>query len=168
MSSLDVVVIGGGQAGLALGFYLRRTSLSYRILDAQPGPGGAWRHTWRSLRLFSPARFSSLPGWVMEGGPDYYPTRDEALDYLSRYEERYGIQVDRPVRVRIVRREGEELMVDTDRGTLRTHAVVSATGTWERPHVPDYHGRDAFEGVQLHSASYVSPEGFAGMRVLVI
>ena len=76
----DVVVVGGGQAGLATGFYLRRTGLSYRILDDGSVPGGAWHRTWNSLRLFSPARFSSLPGWIMEGGPDYYPSRDEAID----------------------------------------------------------------------------------------
>jgi putative flavoprotein involved in K+ transport len=200
--TLDVVVIGGGQAGLALGFYLRRTSLSHVILDAQSEPGGAWLHTWRSLRLFSPARFSSLPGWVMPGGPDYYPTRDEALAYLRGYEERYAIPVERPARVREVRRDGEphegggdvpraegagvprgdrsntarevhggggELVLEcTDGRTWRARAVVSATGTWEAPIVPELPGRSEFEGVQLHSGSYVTPEPFTGRRVLVV
>src|SRR5690606_31260072 len=70
-----VVVIGGGQAGLAVGYYLRRTGLPFEILDAEEGPGGAWRHAWRSLRLFSPAQWSSLPGRLMPGGTDRYPTR---------------------------------------------------------------------------------------------
>jgi cation diffusion facilitator CzcD-associated flavoprotein CzcO len=167
--TLDVVVIGGGQAGLALGFYLRRTELSYAILDAQSEPGGAWLHTWRSLRLFSPARFSSLPGRVMPGGPDYYPTREEAIHYLRSYEEHYGIPVERPVRVRDVRRDGEALRVETTDGRgWRTRAVVSATGTWEAPFVPHYPGRHDFEGVQLHSARYWTPEPFAGKRVLVV
>ena len=182
---LDVVVIGGGQAGLAVGFYLRRTGLSYLILDSQSGPGGAWLHTWKSLRLFSPARFSSLPGWVMDGGPDYYPTRDEALDYLRRYEARYELPVERPVRVMGVRREGELLVVEGRRldGRAASHggeatsgtvqrwtsaALVSATGTRERPYVPEYPGAREFRGVQIHSMSYVSPEPFGGKRVLVI
>jgi putative flavoprotein involved in K+ transport len=167
--TLDVVVIGGGQAGLALGFYLRRTKLSHTVLDAQSEPGGAWLHSWRSLRLFSPARFSSLPGRVMEGGPDYYPTRDEALAYLRSYEQHYEIPVERPVRAGSVRRDGEELLVESDDGRRwRGRAVVSATGTWEAPIVPEYPGRSNFEGVQLHSAHYSTPEPFARKRVLVV
>jgi cation diffusion facilitator CzcD-associated flavoprotein CzcO len=100
----DVVVIGGGQAGLVTGFYLRRTELSWTLLDAQARPGGAWVRAWDSLRLFSPARFSSLPGWLMPGGTDAYPSRDEAADYLAQYEARYGFPVERPVHVRAVRR----------------------------------------------------------------
>ena len=79
----DVIVIGGGQAGLSVGYYLRRTNLNYVILDAQTEPGGAWRHGWESLKLFSPAQWSSLPGWLMPGGgTNKYPTRDEVLSYL--------------------------------------------------------------------------------------
>lgn len=164
----DVVVIGGGQAGLAVGYYLRRTSLSFAILDAQEEPGGSWLHAWDSLRLFSPARFSSLPGWIMEGGPDHYPTRDEALGYLRRYEERYELPVERPVRATAVRRDGELLRVETDRGDWLAAAVVGATGSWERPYVPEYPGRERFRGEQLHSAHYRSPRPFAGRRVLVV
>ena len=82
----DVIVIGGGQSGLALGYYLRRTGLSDVILDNQECPGGSWPRSWNSLRLFSPAQWSSLPGMIMSAGGDYYPTRDEAVDYLKRYE----------------------------------------------------------------------------------
>jgi len=164
---LDVVVIGGGQAGLAVGYYLRRTPLRWVILDAQDGPGGAWPHAWRSLRLFSPARYSSLPGWMMPGG-DAYPTRDEAIDYLARYEERYALAVRRPVRVSAVRREGGGFRVESDAGEWRARAVVSATGTWASPYVPSYPGRELYRGVQLHSSRYDSPDEFAGKRVLVV
>jgi putative flavoprotein involved in K+ transport len=163
----DVVVIGGGQSGLAVGYYLRRTSLRWTILDAQDAPGGAWPRAWRSLRLFSPARFSSLPGWLMPGG-DAYPTRDEAIDYLARYEERYGLAVRRPVRVTAVRREGGGFRVESDAGEWRARAVVSATGTWAAPSVPGYPGRESFQGLQLHSSRYASPDEFAGNRVLVV
>ncbi|HYR10974.1 MAG TPA: ArsO family NAD(P)H-dependent flavin-containing monooxygenase [Longimicrobium sp.] len=168
MQSLDVVVIGGGQAGLAVGYYLRRTELSWAILDAQPGPGGAWPRAWDSLRLFSPARFSSLPGWLMPGGTDDYPPRDAAVEYLAQYEARYGFPVERPVHVRAVRRAEGGFLLDTDRGERRAAAVVSATGSWARPYVPDVPGRGAFRGIQLHSAEYRSPDDLAGRRVLVV
>ncbi|HEX6038640.1 ArsO family NAD(P)H-dependent flavin-containing monooxygenase [Longimicrobium sp.] len=164
----EVVVIGGGQAGLATGFYLRRTDLSWLILDDQAGPGGAWRRTWDSLRLFSPARFSSLPGWLMPGGADTYPTRDEAADYLARYETRYGFPVERPVHARAVTREEGIFRIATDGATWTADAVVSATGSWAHPVVPDVPGRETFLGVQIHSAEYRGPDAFAGRRVLVV
>lgn len=163
-----VVVIGGGQAGLAVGYYLRRTGLPFVILDAEPGPGGAWRHAWRSLRLFSPAQWSSLPGRLMPGGTGHYPDREEALAYLADYEARYHLPVRRPVRVAAVRRAGDGLRVESDAGDLDAEAVVSATGSWRRPFLPPYPGRETFRGPQLHSAEYRDPAPFAGKRVMVV
>jgi putative flavoprotein involved in K+ transport len=165
---LDVVVIGGGQAGLALGYYLRRTGLSFVILDAGPAPGGAWQHTWPSLRLFSPARWSSLPGWIMPGGPDYYPTRAELLAYLTEYERRYALPLRRPVSVSAVEPDGAQLLVTSQRETWRARAVVSATGTWSAPVVPCFAGQGQFRGELLHASDYRSPLPFAGRRVLVV
>lgn len=164
----QVIVIGGGQAGLAMGFYLRRTELSWTILDEQDHPGGAWRRAWDGLRLFSPARFSSLPGWLMPGGSDDYPTRDETLQYLAEYEARYGLHIERPVHVRAVHREDGRFRIDTDGEPWTADAVVSATGTWANPILPPIPGREAFRGVQIHSAEYRSPDAFAGRRVLVV
>jgi putative flavoprotein involved in K+ transport len=164
---IDVVVIGGGQAGLATGYYLRRTGLEFVILDAEDGPGGAWRHGWESLRLFSPAKWSSLPGWIMPGGEDYYPSVQELLDYFTQYEERYNLPIQRPVRVSAMRDDGDCLLVETDRGNWRARAVVSATGSWRNPYIPDIPGRDLFRGDQIHSADYVTPLAFSGQRVLV-
>jgi putative flavoprotein involved in K+ transport len=177
---LDVAVIGGGQAGLATGYYLAREGLSFAILDANDGPGGAWRHGWDSLRAFSPASWTSLPGWMMPGGQEEFPARDEVVEYLGAYEERYGLPVYRPVWVENIRREdanGESLVVEartsgrsggTTSVKLPARTVVSATGTWSNPYVPDYPGRKSFRGEQLHSARYRSPEPFAGQRVLVV
>jgi len=164
----DVIVVGGGQSALALGYYLRRTALSYVLLDEQAEPGGAWLHTWPSLRLFSPAQWSSLPGRLMPGGTSHYPSRDEALDYLRDYEARYSIPVQRPVRVLDVRRDGDHLKVRTDGGELEARAVVSATGTWSSPNVPRLPGAERYRGVVVHSSRYDGPERFVGRRVVVV
>lgn len=178
----DVVVIGGGQAGLALGYHLKRaqrdTSFTFLILDEQSSSGGAWRHAWDSLRLFSPAEWSSLPGWPLPraqaerysaGEVPEYPSRDDVVAYLAAYEARYELPVERPVRVQAVRAgESGGMIVETDGGSLTTRAVVSATGMWARPFTPTLPGLDRFEGTQIHSGHYRSPDGFAGQRVLVV
>jgi putative flavoprotein involved in K+ transport len=165
---IDVVVVGGGQAALAIAYYLRRTALSYVVLDAGEEPGGAWRQTWRSLRLFSPAQWSSLPGHLMPGGTGYYPTRDEALAYLEDYEARYAVPVVRPARVTAVVRDGDRLRVESSAGIWRARAVVSATGTWSAPNVPDLPGASEFRGRVIHSAHYRSAAELAGQRVIVV
>lgn len=169
----DVVVIGGGQAGLSTGFYLRRTGLSYVILDAQPEAGGAWTKAWKSLTLFSPAQWSSLPGWLMPGGgTDKYPSRDEVISYLRQYEDRYNLPVKRPVQVTAVKSDSDELsenlIVESSTGNYFAKAVVSATGSWKKSYVPQYPGQEDFAGVQIHSAFYESPKQFAGRRIIVV
>ncbi len=165
----DIIIIGGGQMGLALGYYLRRAGADFLILDAETGPGGAWRHGWDSLRLFSPAGYSSLPGWLMPPTTHKgYPTRDDVLAYLTNYEARYQLPIRRPVRVQAVERAGGDLELLTDQGRLAARQVVSATGTWSHPFIPDVPGRAQFRGRQVHSAHYVRPDDFAGQHVLVV
>ena len=166
--SLDVAVVGGGQSALAVGYYLRRTALSYALVDEQPDAGGAWRHAWPSLRLFSPAQWSSLPGWLMPRTAEAYPTRDEVRAYLTAYERRYELPVERPVHVAGVHRHGGLLRVSTDRGDLLARAVVSATGSWASPVIPQIPGGDGYAGRVLHSAHYPGPDAFDGQRVVVV
>lgn len=169
MSTVDVAVIGGGQAGLAAGFYLRRAGLDFVILDAGPTPGGAWPYAWETLRLFSPERHSSLPGWPMPRyRGDGYPDAAHVTAYLAAYEARYRLPVHRPVRVDAVHGDGDFLRIDADTGTWRARHVISATGTWARPYVPAYPGRTAFAGRQLHTVEYRSRTAFAGQRVAVV
>jgi cation diffusion facilitator CzcD-associated flavoprotein CzcO len=104
----------------------------------------------------------------MPGGAENYPTRDEVVSYLTDYEERFELPVRRPVRVEGVYREDERLAVKIGPVRLPVRAVVSATGTWRRPYVPDYPGRETFRGEQTHSGHYVRPEPYAGKRVLVV
>lgn len=169
MQSHDIVIIGAGQMGLSLGYYLRRAKADFLILDAEDGPGGAWRHGWDSLRLFSPAGYSSLPGWLMPPPAHKgYPTRDDVIDYLTLYEQRYQLPIRRPVRVEAVERAEPHLLVRTDTGDFTACNVVNGTGTWSKPYIPDVPGRELFKGRQVHSAHYERPEEFAGQTVLVV
>lgn len=165
----DIVIIGGGQMGLSVGYYLRRAGADFLILDAEAGAGGAWRHGWDSLRLFSPAGYSSLPGWLMPPpAHEGYPTRDDVLDYLSRYEARYQFPIIRPVQVQSVERTGDRLVMVTDKGQFTARAIVSATGTWAHPYIPSFKGLRLFKGTQIHSAHYVRPDDYVGQTVLVV
>ncbi|MFF4775788.1 ArsO family NAD(P)H-dependent flavin-containing monooxygenase [Microtetraspora fusca] len=168
-SLVDVLVIGGGQAGLAAGYHLRRAKADFVILDAQDTPGGAWQHAWPSLRLFSPAQYSSLPGRGMRPPPGGgYPSAAHTVAYLSEYEQRYQLPIIRPARVRAVRRGVDRLAVETDVGAWQARTVISATGTWWRPYIPYYPGIRDFHGRQLHTADYRGPQPFHGRRVVIV
>lgn len=164
----DVIVIGGGQSGLAVGYYLRRSGLSFLILDREEKPGGSWQHYWESLRLFSPAQWSSLPGIVMPGGGDYYPTRDETIEYIRAYERKYELPVLRPVAVTSVEKDKTEFIVTTSAGDFYARALVSATGSFGNAYTPAFPGMGRFRGRILHSANYHRPESFGGQRVAVV
>ena len=168
MESFDVIVIGGGQSGLAVGYYLRRTGLSYIIIDDQNEGGGAWLHTWKSLRLFSPAQWSSLPGVIMAGGADYYPTRDVTIEYLKYYETKYNLPIRRPEQVKDVTKIDDGFEVETSKGIYHAKVVVSATGSFSNPYLPEFTGREKFKGTIIHSSEYESPDQFIGKRVAVV
>ncbi|MFI0966539.1 ArsO family NAD(P)H-dependent flavin-containing monooxygenase [Streptomyces sp. NPDC021080] len=164
-----VVVIGGGQAGLAAGYHLRRLGIEFVILDARSTPGGAWQRTWESLHLFSPAAHSSLPGRFMPPQPgQVHPDARHVVEYLTDYEKRYELPVERPVRVIGVHRDGLFLRVETDSGTWQARAVISATGTWWRPFLPTVPGRTAFEGRRMHTVEYSSPDDLRGRKIVVV
>ncbi|MDN5726236.1 MAG: ArsO family NAD(P)H-dependent flavin-containing monooxygenase [Propionibacteriales bacterium] len=169
----EVVVIGGGQAGLAIGHHLRRSGRQpgsdFVILDAAEQPGGAWRHLWSSMQLFSPAEYSSLPGlpmpaWQGAGNPD----AAHVVDYLTTYEHHHELAVRRPVQVKRVRTDEPELVLETSAGQIRARRVVNATGSWTRPWVPSWAGLATFPGRQRHTVSYAGPEEFVDQRVVVV
>ncbi len=172
---VDVVVVGAGQAGLASAYHLRRRGLEpeegYVVLDANPGPGGAWRHRWPSLTLGDAHGIHDLPGLPL-GSPDpTVPASQVVADYYGRYEAEFDLPVRRPVRVTSVTSpDGPDgrLLVDTDRGLWRTRALISATGTWDRPYWPHYPGRDRFAGRQLHTHDFRTAEEFRGQHVVVV
>ena len=164
----DCIIIGGGQSGLACSYFLRRSKLDYCLLDNQEKSGGSWLHAWDSLKLFSPAEFSSIPGWMMPRGKGEYPTRDEVLDYFSNYEGRYDFPILRPVHVKNVSLLDGVFHLETNQGEFLTRALISATGTWQNPYLPSYPGQELFSGEQVHSSRYKNSDPFQGKRVLVI
>lgn len=164
----DVIIVGGGQAALSVAYFLRRTNRSVLILDAEDAGGGAWQHGWDSLRLFSPANWSSIAGWPMPSSGEQYPSRNQVICYLRQYEARYNLSVQRPVLVTAVERRDHGFAVKAGDRSWDARVVVSATGTWRNPFIPELEGRSTFGGLQVHSAHYVSPSAFQGLRVMVV
>lgn len=164
----DLIIVGGGQSALACAFFLRREDIDYIILDIQEECGGSWRHTWDSLTLFSPPEHSSLPGWQMPESKGEFPTNDETIEYLCKYEDRYDFPVERPVKVNSVNKNEGVFNLKTSKGVYKSKTLISATGTFQRPFIPDVPGRNKFEGKQLHSADYRSPEEFENKKVVIV
>ncbi|CCQ45861.1 FAD dependent oxidoreductase family protein [Pseudarthrobacter siccitolerans] len=168
----DVVVIGAGQAGLSAAYHLQRRGLDFTVLDAEEGPGGAWRHRWKSLRMATVNGISDLPGIAKPAVDPREPSSEFLTRYFRDYEEELGLRVQRPVKVASVSREDDDpagrLLVSTSRGDWSAAAVINATGTWTRPFWPIYPGQHTFRGRQLHVADYVSAEEFVGHHVIVV
>jgi cation diffusion facilitator CzcD-associated flavoprotein CzcO len=168
----DVVVIGAGQAGLSAAFHLQRRGLEFAVLDAEEGPGGAWRHRWKSLRMATVNGISDLPGIAKPAVDPREPSSEFLTRYFRDYEQELGLQVLRPVKVSSVSREDDDpagrLLVSTSRGDWSAAALINATGTWTRPFWPIYPGQSTFRGRQLHVADYVSAEEFEGKHVIVV
>jgi thioredoxin reductase len=168
MKQFDIIIIGGGQSGLAVGYYLRRTNLFFIILDKEKEAGGAWQHNWESLRLFSPAQWSSLPGIIMSGGTDYYPTRSETIEYIKEYERKYNLPIKRPVEVFTVKKEAHGFSLETSDGIYFAKALVSSTGSFYNPFIPEILGMKNFKGTVIHSSQYHSANEFRNKRVAIV
>ena len=166
----DIVIVGGGQAGLASAYAATCAGLQPVVLEAGPEPTGSWPSYYESLELFSPARYSALPGRPMPGDPQRYPTRDELAAYLRDYAGWLGADIRTNQRVTGVGGLGDhELEVETERGlVLRAPYVVAATGGFGRPHRPRLTGEDDYRGEVLHTSEYRRPGSYAGQRVVVV
>jgi putative flavoprotein involved in K+ transport len=165
---LDVIVVGAGQAGLAIGHFLAAQGRDFAILEAADAPAAAWRARWDSLRLFTPAGRDSLPGLPFPGDPKRYPTRDEVVDYLTGYAEHFALPVRCGTRVDAVERRGAAYVVAAGGEELTADQVVLATGPFQRPRVPGFAAGLGAGVPQVHSSDYRSPAQLPDGPVLVV
>ena len=165
---LDAVVIGGGQAGLAIAWHLKREGLRFVVLEAESQLGHTWRQRWDSLKLFTPAQYDGLPGMPFPGPADTYPTKDPVADYLQTYVTAFDLPVRLNARVTSLTRTDHGFEVRTADDTIQARQIVVATGPFQVPFVPP-----AAQGLepavtQVHSASYRNPDALPGGPVLVV
>jgi putative flavoprotein involved in K+ transport len=168
LEQYEVVVVGGGQAGLALGYYLARQGRRFLILEREHDVAPAWRDRWDSLTLFTPRAYDSLPGLEFRGEPDSYPTRDEVLDYLQGYAAHFDLPVRLGTPAARVSREGDIFAVELAEGQIAAEQVVIATGPFQEPRIPALAERLAREVVHMHSTSYRRPSDLPDGRTLVV
>ena len=164
----DVVVIGAGQAGLAIGYFLARQGRRFMILEAADGVGVAWRGRWDSLVLFTPRRYDALPGLAFPGDPDGYPTRDDVIAYLDQYAATFDLPIDFNSPVRSLSQENGAFRISVDRRQVVADQVVVATGPFQRPRTPQVADQLAPEVFQTHSTGYHRPSEVPDGRVLVV
>jgi putative flavoprotein involved in K+ transport len=166
--SIETVVIGGAQAGLATSYHLKRLGLDHVILDENEQVGAAWRNRWESLRLFTPGRYDSLPGMPYPGPPNSIPGKDDIADYLQTYASRFGLPVRTGVKVDRVAAEGDRYLVDAADAQIRAKNVVVATGAFHTPRVPAFASRLNPDIVQVRASDYQRPSQIREGPVLVV
>ncbi|AYF73407.1 NAD(P)/FAD-dependent oxidoreductase [Nocardia yunnanensis] len=185
---VDILVIGAGQAGLSVGYHLRRLGLrperDFLLVDHSPAPGGAWQFRWPSLTLSTVNHVHDLPGMsfeeTLEPGSENVQAATAVPRYFDRYEQRFDLRVRRPVTVTVVcdrataatcpNQEVDGLLHAElePADTLRVRGLVNATGTWDKPFIPYYRGTETFAGRQLHAHDYRTAADFAGKHVVVV
>jgi len=164
----ETIIIGGGQAGLAVGYHLAQRDRSFAILEASERIGDSWRNRFDSLRLYSPARVDGLPGWSFPAHAHAYPTKDEMAAYLEAYAERFELPVITGVGVDSLRRDGDGYAVRAGAHRFTAENVVVASGTFQQPKVPEFAAELDPRITQMHSHDYRNPSQLQDGPVLVV
>ena len=167
-NSLDVIVVGAGQAGLATAYHLSRLGARFLVVDSASEIGQSWRTRWESLRLFTPAQYDGLPGMRFPAPDGVYPTKDMVADYLSDYAAHFALPVRLGCGVSRLEQGANGFVVHTNQEPLSARQVVIATGPFQRPSIPSQAAGLSDGVVQLHSADYHRPSDVAAGPVLVI
>jgi putative flavoprotein involved in K+ transport len=169
VEQFDTIVVGGGQAGLAVGYYLKRQGRPFVILDRNERIGGSWRtRAWNSLRLFTPARYNGLPGWPFPASKWTYPTARETADYLEAYAKRFDLPVRTRMTVDRLTKIGGRFVVECGDRRFEADSVVVATGFYGTPSVPDFAPGLDPRIVQMHSSDYREPSQLRPGGVLLV
>lgn len=166
--TLDVIVIGAGQAGLSMGYYLKQSSLSFLLLDSRSRAGESWRERYDSLELFTPRRYSQLPGLNFPGDPNALPNKDDTADYLQEYAASFALPIRFNRTVTRLEKSDSVFIVSTNEETFRAKQVVVATGPFQTPFIPAIAQNVSSQVVQLHTAEYKNPQQLQPGNVLVI
>jgi putative flavoprotein involved in K+ transport len=165
----SVVVIGAGQSGLAAARALLEHNVVPVVVEARDRAAGSWPCYYDSLKAFSPAGFSAMPGMSFPGDPDRYPARDEVAGYLERYAAALGVEIQTGTRVAAVREKDRQFVVETADGhQLWADGIVAASGSFSSPYRPGFAGQESFTGELRHVADYRNPAPYAGKRVIVV
>jgi putative flavoprotein involved in K+ transport len=164
----EVIVVGGGQAGLAMGYFLAEQGRQFTILEAADELAATWRARWDSLKLFTPVRYDSLPGLAFPGDPDSYPGRDDVADYLTSYARHFDLPIELSSRVRSICAGNGGYVVELEDRTYQAEQVVVATGPFQVPFTPVLAERLDREVVQMHSSAYRTPGDLPEGIVLVV
>lgn len=173
-----IIVIGAGQAGLSSAYHLHKMGLrahqDFIVLDQEVKAGGAWQHRWPSLTLSTVNRVHDLPGLSFEetlqneGMAESVQASTAVPHYYEIYEQTFDLPVLRPVKVQVVCEREGRFRVETDQGDFNTEGIINATGTWDKPYIPEYPGASLFKGEQLHTRDYVRAEDFRDKYVLIV
>jgi putative flavoprotein involved in K+ transport len=167
-TDIDVVVIGAGQAGLAVGRTLKQAGVDFVMLDAATELGVSWIHRWDSLRLFTSARYCGLPGLPFPGDPDRYPTKDEVPHYFRTYAATFDLPIHLGQRVVSVSRSNDIFTVTTPTATITARQVIAAVGAFQTPVIPECSRRLPSSVTQLHSHAYRNPDQIPAGKVAVV
>ncbi len=166
--SFQTVVIGGGQAGLAAGYFLARQGVNFIILDKNSRSGDAWRCRWESLRLFTPSQFDSLPGMPFSTSKNYLPSRDEVAEYLEDYARKFNLPIRHNVNVESLRHTEQGYQITAGTSSFSARNVIVATGPFHLPYTPAFTSQLDPEILQIHSSAYNNPKQIPVKSVLVV
>jgi len=167
MKLYDTIIIGAGQAGLAAGYYAKKESLDFLILESKE-VGGSWNEYYDSLTLFTPKEYSALPGMRFPGEKGEYPTRSEMAAYLKEYATRMQLPIQTQSTVHSVQKEHNEFVLETSKGEFRAKSVVVCSGPFNEPYIPNISGKELYKGNIVHTHAYKNPELFKGKKVVVV
>jgi putative flavoprotein involved in K+ transport len=166
--SFQTIVIGGGQAGLAVGYFLARRGENFIILDENSRTGESWRKRWDGLRLFTPSKFNGLPGMPFPKPANYLPGKDEVADYLERYATEFNLPVRHGIKVEVLNHNEQGYHISTNTSNFSATNVIVATGLYQLPHIPAFGSELDPTIFQLHSNAYRNPQQIPAQSVLVV